>query len=868
MIRLLYVFILACVVLVSNVHAQWNTYYWEKVTLPTGFNSTTYLDVFFLPSNPQYGWICGFDGRVLRTTNGGTTWIGSVLPRGGQYESIRFVNERVGYVSGADRNEQGSIDINLGGIFRTTDGGSTWTDISPVVRDIGGTIRRARVWGNFFINETTGILIGGGCGDEPQTFFRTTDGGRTWQLATYTVANTGLSHVIMYDAEGLCYASSSGRIWRSNNGGRSWNVVSSSGSEIWQENLSIAGQSFLVATAGTECIGGGGTVGDIRFSTNGAVSFNRFQTRNQMFGTHLINADTGWAVGIGREVYRTSNAGRTWSAYRCGLDDDANLDDVWFINDTTGWIVGNGVYRTSSVNPFTTRIVAQGGKFALCDSTPIVLSVVPQGEQYRWNTGATTSTITVRQPGAYSVTVTSRDGCVYTTPPQTVISTPSPKPQVTIQGDSVVCAGTTVVLEIDSGWKSYRWNNGATTRALSVTQSGTYTATVTDTTGCEGSISKKITVLPLPVFSIQSNTKRFHICYQESITLSTTPTFASTQWSTGETAQQITVTEAGTYRAIVTDTNNCQNVITVEVTGGKEIIPAIAQNRNARFCDGDTLILSAQDGYSSYQWSTGDTVKTITVTSSQNITLTVTDQFGCVGKTQLQTTVDPNPIFIVGLPGSREYVLDSTLAASVKCSTFVVQNTSTQDLILSTSQLSRNVEFSVPQAQLPLRIPVGESRNLTLCYMPSQLQEQRDTLLISNNYCSRYMFVRSAGVAQHFTAITECVVPLTAVTTAIQTPGMYLFPAYPQPAETFFAVPLVFTAPVATIAEPQATLHDVFGTQLCTASWKPQSQSTTNNTTVCVGEMRIEVGTLASGSYILKIRAGEYTATQQISICK
>ena len=50
--------------------------YWEKVTdLPGNVPKSAYwLDVFFLPSNPDYGWICGqYTNQVLRTIDGGNT---------------------------------------------------------------------------------------------------------------------------------------------------------------------------------------------------------------------------------------------------------------------------------------------------------------------------------------------------------------------------------------------------------------------------------------------------------------------------------------------------------------------------------------------------------------------------------------------------------------------------------------------------------------------------------------------------------------------------------------------------------------------------------------------------------------------------
>ncbi|MFN3781675.1 MAG: WD40/YVTN/BNR-like repeat-containing protein, partial [Candidatus Kapaibacteriota bacterium] len=93
--------------------------YWEKVqNIPPPFSNNYWLDVFFHPSNPNYGWICGFNGMIIRTTDGGNTWRGTTI-NAYHLESVHFPTLQVGYVSGVE------------GIFKSTDGGATWFDITP-----------------------------------------------------------------------------------------------------------------------------------------------------------------------------------------------------------------------------------------------------------------------------------------------------------------------------------------------------------------------------------------------------------------------------------------------------------------------------------------------------------------------------------------------------------------------------------------------------------------------------------------------------------------------------------------------------------------------------------------------------------------
>ena len=98
-IRLLNIIIILFFSIVSLLTAQ----RWEKVTaIPQPYINTYWLDVYFLPSNPDYGWVCGFNGHVIRTNDGGKNWTGSTVPGGGQLESIHFPSAKIGYTSGTE----------------------------------------------------------------------------------------------------------------------------------------------------------------------------------------------------------------------------------------------------------------------------------------------------------------------------------------------------------------------------------------------------------------------------------------------------------------------------------------------------------------------------------------------------------------------------------------------------------------------------------------------------------------------------------------------------------------------------------------------------------------------------------------------
>ncbi|MBL7998183.1 MAG: hypothetical protein JNL32_06040, partial [Candidatus Kapabacteria bacterium] len=512
--------------------AQWTNWNWRRLTMPAGFADSYFLDVMFLPANPQFGWACGHGGRVVRTTDGGATWRGVVIPAGDQLESIIFVNERVGYVSGSDNFQQGK-----GGIFKSTDGGATWNEITPVINDRGG-VRRAHLWGNYFINENVGITVGGGC-DEVQQFYRTSDGGATWSVFLGSTPASGMSHVIMYSENGLCYASSSGRLWRSQDGGRTFtDWVSTGGQQFWQENLSNKGNAFLVGFAGKDCFGVGQALVIFHATTDGGATWKITPVRGSIFGTFLLNERTGWAVGFQNGVYRTSDGGETFEEYNCGLPAGSNWDDIWFVNDTLGFLAGDGLYMTipELAPPQITSTDPN-----VCEGDSITLTLNRNYPVIRWSTGARTQSITVGASGDYYARVSDSSLCEKTSNIIRVRVNPRPRVSIATTGRYFhICFGDSLTIGIASPYPTMLWNTGERTQSITVRTAGTYSVTVIDTNGCTSSDSIRVTG-GAPIVPLITAT-RFRVCEGDTVVLSASPGFAEYQWSNGARSSSIAVT--------------------------------------------------------------------------------------------------------------------------------------------------------------------------------------------------------------------------------------------------------------------------------------------------------------------------------------
>ena len=269
------------------------------------------------------------------------------------------------------------------------------------------------------------------------------------------------------------------------------------------------------------------------------------------------------------------------------------------------------------------------GPTAFCDGDSVTLTVA-EGEFFLWSTTQTTQSITVGETGVYTVLVTDTNGCTAEAS-ITVTVLPSAPTSVVPDFDFPYCEGDVVTLTalgvpfIDS----FEWNTGETTQSIQVTESLVYTVEVTNPFGCISTASLPILFLPTPSAEVSLDGPA-SICDGDELTLTANaPPFINTfEWSTSETGQSITVSEAGTYSVTVTSISGCSatsDPITIDVVPG----PTAEITGDTGACVGDTLVLSAMEG-DNYLWSTGETTASITVfvTESGDYSVEVTND-GC-----------------------------------------------------------------------------------------------------------------------------------------------------------------------------------------------------------------------------------------------
>lgn len=153
---------------------------------------------------------------------------------------------------------------------------------------------------------------------------------------------------------------------------------------------------------------------------------------------------------------------------------------------------------------------------------------------------------------------------------------PLPQPAITVSCNN---AGNAVTLTLPTLYASYTWNSGQTARSITVTQAGTYRATLKDASG-NTYLSPAIDVqTPLqpntPTISLVSQPNTVASTQQQICTDSTLALIANTAansagiWSTSATttiSKTITLNKAGTYTLQAINVYGCKSAQTTTIS--------------------------------------------------------------------------------------------------------------------------------------------------------------------------------------------------------------------------------------------------------------------------------------------------------------
>ncbi len=330
------------------------------------------------------------------------------------------------------------------------------------------------------------------------------------------------------------------------------------------------------------------------------------QSPNVNLGPDQVVCDTAF---VNAQVPGINNPSQyVWNTGFVGPFYKITASGQYFI-EVTG---NNGCKKRDTINVtiLNSASVNLGNDTTLACGDSLVLSL-GAGASYEWSTGDTTSSITIKQPGTYSVRVyqgfcESRD-----TIQVNFFST------MTLGNDTTVNCGNPILLSPNLSGDSYLWSTGATSPSLNVNTSGTYWVEVTKGS-CVLRDTIEVTVLEGNL-GWPSDTAA---CF--SVNLNAFLNNASSyEWSTGDVTPAITATTSATYWVHVTLNNGCVFRDTINVVIDTQV-------PNVNIVLGDTVLQSQNfvvqpdvinAGYT-YLWDFGANAQPATATGPGPHTVT------------------------------------------------------------------------------------------------------------------------------------------------------------------------------------------------------------------------------------------------------
>ncbi|MDH7516635.1 MAG: vWA domain-containing protein [Bacteroidota bacterium] len=229
---------------------------------------------------------------------------------------------------------------------------------------------------------------------------------------------------------------------------------------------------------------------------------------------------------------------------------------------------------------------------------------------------------------------------------------PQHAPRITPIG-ATLCRGDSIMLAADTGFATYRWSDGATTRIRAVKNRGVYAVEAADRMGCRA-VSDSVTIHvndpPMPRILGPAD-----VCRGDTVIYITAPT-AGNEYEWNIVGGHILLRPSPWYiyavwsdqeegRVVLRErAGRCDGHDTLRVTIRSGPKPDVIAHGPLRFCEGDSVFLEAGDGFASYRWSNGETTRTVVIREGGTYILRVTSGAVCPGwSDSIEVRVLPPP---------------------------------------------------------------------------------------------------------------------------------------------------------------------------------------------------------------------------------
>jgi len=287
------------------------------------------IDVFFL--DDMHGWVVtsGPNSEILRTTDGGVTWIH--IPNKSSVGRMKFVDAKTGMALGPANGEGW-------GVYRSDDAGDSWVMVNVIRQQSLGIL-------DYGFASRDDVFIAGQLSAGMGWVGELVDGWRILRLRQDVPIQYGTARV---------FGDGAGNLWII---GKLTIAHSHDAGKTWQDQASISNPRIDLGYAGTSVAGGYAWLTDpedIFRTTDYGKSWTRIWKQRDPWtnftGIAFMNQSDGCAVGDSSSIYCTHDGGTTWESAKVfdripgGMPYTSSL---FLFNSLRGWaVVNQELYKT------------------------------------------------------------------------------------------------------------------------------------------------------------------------------------------------------------------------------------------------------------------------------------------------------------------------------------------------------------------------------------------------------------------------------------------------------------------------------------------------------------------------------------------
>jgi hypothetical protein len=341
-------------------------------------------------------------------------------------------------------------------------------------------------------------------------------------------------------------------------------------------------------------------------------------------------------------------------------------------------ITNSGVYRvalrsnkgcvdssrtfTVVTEPIPLPTITPAGKFVICQGDTIVMNTAANATyKYQWYKNSiplpmdTLAVYKAYTTGRFNVFVKNRLGCGTFAQEDTVSVNSSPVANIAYSGNLTACSYQlpTLSTSANTNTNTIQWfKDGVllpsiTGNAYVPQQSGVYDVKITNAVNCSTESSKltvTVNAQPLATATLAGSS---NFCLTDSVRINASAGTYTYVWQrnsntiAGTQSAAYYGKQAGTYRVIISDMNNCSDTSsTVSLTAFSVPVASIQASGNLTFCTGDSVQLNATPGTGlAYEWFRNGTsvpamnTRVQTIKTNGDYAVRVYNTIGCADTT-------------------------------------------------------------------------------------------------------------------------------------------------------------------------------------------------------------------------------------------